>query len=106
MYIIPFKGTKKARKSAIYQGGQKDIAMNKKVKKFFKRGRPQPRSNFGVDICNVNIVSEAEKIIEEYVNKMGYRIPKQKSSKKIILAVISSLAAAAVAYTIWRVFLV
>ena len=83
MYIIPFKGTKKARKSAIYQGGQKDIAMNKKVKKFFKRGRPQPRSDFGVDICNVNIVSEAEKIIEEYVNKMGYRMPKQKSSKKI-----------------------
>ena len=56
--------------------------MRKKVLHLFRRGNEKKNtlSPENVDICNVNIVSEAEKIIEEYVLKMGLNFKPQKRS--------------------------
>ena len=78
--------------------------MNKKVKKFFRRTKENETK---VDIYSMNIVLEAERIIEEYVNKMGYRFrdePKQK--KHTFLLIFSSLLISALAFAAVKMFLV
>jgi len=56
--------------------------MERKQKKFFRRKnlKNTDESYSNVDICNVNVVSEAEKIVEEYVSRMGYRTAQKKNS--------------------------
>ncbi len=69
-------------------------AMRKKVLQLFRKGNdkknvPSPEN---VDICNLNIVSEAEKIIEEYVLKMGLNFKPQKPSPApLILGIFGAL---------------
>lgn len=78
--------------------------MNKKVKKFFRRTKENETK---VDIYSMNIVLEAERIIEEYVNKMGYRFrdePKQK--RRPFLLIFSSLLISALAFAAVKMFLV
>lgn len=104
MYIIPFKGTLKPKACHI-SGWAERYVMNKKVKRFFKRNKTQYPRTSGVDLCSVNIVTEAEKIIEDYINKMGYRFENKKHSRKnTSIVLISVLAASAIAYTVIKCF--
>ncbi len=71
--------------------------MRKKVKHLLRKkqsakqnSKKYTASPVNVDICNVNIVSEAEKIIEEYAYKMGYKFAPQKSSRAPLLMGISA----------------
>ena len=72
--------------------------MHKKVKHFFRKKQLQNdkkhTASSNVDICNVNIVSEAEKIIEEYALKMGYKFMPQKNSRApVIFGIFFALSA-------------
>ena len=74
-------------------------AMRKKVLHLFRKKQDlrenvqkNTPSPINVDICNVNIVSEAEKIIEEYVMKMGLNInPKKRSHTPLFLGIFGAL---------------
>ena len=52
--------------------------MERKQKKFLRRKNIK-NTESNIDICNVNIVTEAEKIVEEYVSRMGYNPIKKKN---------------------------
>lgn len=71
--------------------------MRKKVKHLLRKKQSEKQNSkkytaspVNVDICNVNIVSEAEKIIEEYAYKMGYKFAPQKNSRAPLLMGISA----------------
>ena len=83
MYIIPFKGTLKPKACHI-SGWAERYLMNKKVKRFFKRNKTQYPRTSGVDLCSVNIVTEAEKIIEDYKNKVKSEENSNDANLKII----------------------
>ena len=79
--------------------------MERKQKKFFKR-KGIKNTNIptsGVDICNVNIISEAEKIIDDYVSRMGYGKKKKKYvSAKTVLAIITGISAFVIAALVMK----
>lgn len=76
--------------------------MNKKKKIFFKR--KQPRSNMAnVDLCSVNIVSEAERIIDEYIFKTGYH---ENSKKPILKTLVFTCTGIALAFFLIKVMFV
>lgn len=69
-------------------------AMRKKVLQLFRKGNEKKNTHSpqNVDISNVNIVSEAEKIIEEYVLKMGLNLkPKKRSLAPLFLGIFGAL---------------
>ena len=78
--------------------------MNKKVKKFFRRTKDSETFSTS-DICNMNVVSEAERIVEEYVNKMGYRFKDEPSPKKHpVLLIISAITVSALVFAAVKMF--
>ena len=70
--------------------------MERKKKKFLRRKnlKGTDKSYSNVDICNVKVVSEAEKIVEEYVSRMGYNPTRKKhAAAKAVLIISGSFLA-------------
>lgn len=82
--------------------------MRKKVKHLLRKkqfekqnSKKYTASPVNVDICNVNIVSEAEKIIEEYAYKMGYKYAPKKSSKvPVVVGILGAVCSILVLLTL------